>query len=126
MSLLDVDVCIHNYRTLMNCIPLHPPSLSTILSLFHKNVVLNFGMLLLKSFGYIMQKLSPYIPLQLASDSLLRIFRARVHHHHQGQVIPCYFPWIGCPISDLIVTGVTTSELEVVTPVRTYPVLGNF
>lgn len=42
------------------------------------------------SFGFIMQKLSPDMPLQLASDTLLRMFRARVHHHRQGQVLPCF------------------------------------
>jgi hypothetical protein len=34
-----------------------------------------------------MQKLSPDMPLQLASETLLRMFRARVHHHRQGQVL---------------------------------------
>jgi hypothetical protein len=32
------------------------------------------------------QKLSPDMPLQLASDTILRTLRARVHHHRQGQV----------------------------------------
>ena len=41
--------------------------------------------------GFIMQKLSPDMPLQLASDTLLRMFRARVHHHRQGQVLASFF-----------------------------------
>lgn len=44
---------------------------------------------LTKSFGFLMQKLSPDMPLQLASETLLRMFRARVHHHRQGQVLSC-------------------------------------
>ena len=32
------------------------------------------------------QRLSPDMPLQLASDTILRMLRARVHHHRQGQV----------------------------------------
>jgi len=45
-----------------------------------------------------MQKLSPDMPLQLASDTLLRMFRARVHHHRQGQVLTSFFfsRWIDC------------------------------
>ncbi|KAK8464683.1 hypothetical protein PHAVU_010G053600 [Phaseolus vulgaris] len=35
----------------------------------------------------VLEKLSPDMPLQLASDTLLRMFRARVHHHRQGQII---------------------------------------
>ena len=31
------------------------------------------------------QRLSPDMPLQLASDTILRMLRARVHHHRQGQ-----------------------------------------
>lgn len=33
-----------------------------------------------------LQKLSPDMPLKLASDTILRMLRARVHHHRQGQV----------------------------------------
>ncbi|VVA92227.1 unnamed protein product [Arabis nemorensis] len=32
-----------------------------------------------------LQKLSPDMPLKLASDTILRMMRARVHHHRQGQ-----------------------------------------
>ncbi|RYQ88464.1 hypothetical protein Ahy_B09g095638 isoform B [Arachis hypogaea] len=35
----------------------------------------------------VLEKLSPDMPLQLASETLLRMFRARVHHHHQGQIV---------------------------------------
>lgn len=35
----------------------------------------------------VLEKLSPEMPLQLASDTILRMLRARVHHHHQGQVV---------------------------------------
>ncbi|KOM58664.1 hypothetical protein LR48_Vigan11g169800 [Vigna angularis] len=35
----------------------------------------------------VLEKLSPDMPLQLASDTLLRMFRARVHHHRQGQIV---------------------------------------
>ncbi|XP_038723971.1 vacuolar sorting protein 3-like isoform X1 [Tripterygium wilfordii] len=27
------------------------------------------------------------MPLQLASDTILRMFRARIHHHRQGQIM---------------------------------------
>lgn len=33
-----------------------------------------------------LQTLSPEMPLQLASDTILRMLRARLHHHRQGQV----------------------------------------
>ncbi|KVH97196.1 Citron-like protein, partial [Cynara cardunculus var. scolymus] len=32
------------------------------------------------------KRLSPNMPLQLASDTILRMLRARLHHHYQGQV----------------------------------------
>ncbi|KAH0878279.1 hypothetical protein HID58_065673, partial [Brassica napus] len=32
-------------------------------------------------------KLSPDMPLKLASDTILRMLRARVHHHRQGQIV---------------------------------------
>lgn len=35
---------------------------------------------------FYLQKLSPDMPLKLASDTILRMMRARVHHHRQGQV----------------------------------------
>ncbi|MED6172374.1 hypothetical protein PIB30_049516 [Stylosanthes scabra] len=35
----------------------------------------------------VLEKLSPDMPLQLASETLLRMFRARVHHHLQGQIV---------------------------------------
>ncbi|PKA64379.1 hypothetical protein AXF42_Ash009601 [Apostasia shenzhenica] len=35
----------------------------------------------------VLEKLSPAMPLQLASDTILRMLRARVHHHHQGQIV---------------------------------------
>ncbi|EFH66797.1 hypothetical protein ARALYDRAFT_472531 [Arabidopsis lyrata subsp. lyrata] len=34
-----------------------------------------------------LQKLSPDMPLKLASDTILRMLRARVHHHRQGQIV---------------------------------------
>lgn len=37
------------------------------------------------------QRLSPDMPLQLASDTILRMLRARVHHHRQGQVTICSY-----------------------------------
>ncbi|KAH7681193.1 Quinoprotein alcohol dehydrogenase-like protein [Dioscorea alata] len=35
----------------------------------------------------VLEKLSPEMPLQLASNTILRMLRARVHHHHQGQIV---------------------------------------
>lgn len=35
----------------------------------------------------VLEKLSPEMPLQLASDTILRMLRARVHHHRQGQIV---------------------------------------
>ncbi|WOL12759.1 transforming growth factor-beta receptor-associated protein 1 [Canna indica] len=35
----------------------------------------------------VLEKLSPEMPLQLASDTILRMLRARVHHHCQGQIV---------------------------------------
>ncbi|KAG0460280.1 hypothetical protein HPP92_023408 [Vanilla planifolia] len=35
----------------------------------------------------VLEKLSPKMPLQLAADTVLRMLRARVHHHHQGQIV---------------------------------------
>ncbi|XP_028795690.1 vacuolar sorting protein 3 isoform X4 [Neltuma alba] len=35
----------------------------------------------------VLEKLSPDMPLQLASETLLRMLRARVHHHRQGQIV---------------------------------------
>lgn len=37
-------------------------------------------------FCFLFQTLSPDMPLQLASDTILRMLRARLHHHRQGQV----------------------------------------
>ncbi|KAF3948404.1 hypothetical protein CMV_025592 [Castanea mollissima] len=36
----------------------------------------------------VLEKLSPNMPLQLASETILRMFRARLHHHRQGDVVP--------------------------------------
>ncbi|CAD6273374.1 unnamed protein product [Miscanthus lutarioriparius] len=35
----------------------------------------------------VLERLSPDMPLQLASDTILRMLRARVHHHCQGQIV---------------------------------------
>ncbi|XP_057981960.1 vacuolar sorting protein 3 [Malania oleifera] len=35
----------------------------------------------------VLETLSPDMPLQLASETILRMLRARLHHHHQGQVV---------------------------------------
>uniref|UniRef100_A0A1J3CBU8 Transforming growth factor-beta receptor-associated protein 1-like protein n=1 Tax=Noccaea caerulescens TaxID=107243 RepID=A0A1J3CBU8_NOCCA len=35
----------------------------------------------------VLEKLSPDMPLKLASDTILRMLRARVHHHRQGQIV---------------------------------------
>ncbi|KAG6638914.1 hypothetical protein CIPAW_10G065000 [Carya illinoinensis] len=35
----------------------------------------------------VLEKLSPDMPLQLASETILRMFRARLHHHRQGQIV---------------------------------------
>nr|DAD18845.1 TPA_asm: hypothetical protein HUJ06_020308 [Nelumbo nucifera] len=35
----------------------------------------------------VLERLSPDMPLQLASDTILRMLRARVHHHLQGQIV---------------------------------------
>ncbi|CAL9045081.1 unnamed protein product [Musa banksii] len=35
----------------------------------------------------VLEKLSPEMPLQLASDTILRMLRAREHHHCQGQIV---------------------------------------
>ncbi|XP_020106961.1 transforming growth factor-beta receptor-associated protein 1 isoform X2 [Ananas comosus] len=35
----------------------------------------------------VLEKLSPDMPLQLASDTILRMLRARVHHHREGQIV---------------------------------------
>lgn len=35
----------------------------------------------------VLERLSPSMPLQLASDTILRMLRARRHHHYQGQVV---------------------------------------
>ncbi|CAN8312975.1 unnamed protein product [Cochlearia groenlandica] len=35
----------------------------------------------------VLEKLSPDMPLKLASDTVLRMLRARVHHHRQGQIV---------------------------------------
>ncbi|XVF25342.1 hypothetical protein REPUB_Repub13aG0205000 [Reevesia pubescens] len=35
----------------------------------------------------VLETLSPDMPLQLASDTILRMLRARLHHHHQGQIV---------------------------------------
>lgn len=35
----------------------------------------------------VLEKLSPEMPLQLASDTILKILRARVHHYRQGQIV---------------------------------------
>ncbi|XP_024988456.1 transforming growth factor-beta receptor-associated protein 1 isoform X2 [Cynara cardunculus var. scolymus] len=41
----------------------------------------------------VLERLSPNMPLQLASDTILRMLRARLHHHYQGQLLTV----IGCP-----------------------------
>ena len=43
------------------------------------------------------QRLSPDMPLQLASETILRMLRARLHHYHQGKV--CLFMLICCEFS---------------------------
>uniref|UniRef100_A0A0D6R6W1 Vacuolar sorting protein 39/Transforming growth factor beta receptor-associated zinc finger domain-containing protein n=1 Tax=Araucaria cunninghamii TaxID=56994 RepID=A0A0D6R6W1_ARACU len=35
----------------------------------------------------VLEALSPDMPLQLASETLSRMLRARVHHHRQGQIV---------------------------------------
>ncbi|KAJ7950518.1 transforming growth factor-beta receptor-associated protein 1 [Quillaja saponaria] len=35
----------------------------------------------------VLEKLSPDMPLQLASETILRMLRARLHHHRQGQIV---------------------------------------
>nr|GLL30044.1 transforming growth factor-beta receptor-associated protein 1 [Ipomoea trifida] len=35
----------------------------------------------------VLERLSPDMPLQLASETMLRMLRARLHHHHQGQIV---------------------------------------
>ncbi|WCJ28455.1 Vacuolar sorting protein 39 [Euphorbia peplus] len=35
----------------------------------------------------VLETLSPDMPLQLASDTILRMLRARLHHHLQGQIV---------------------------------------
>ncbi|CAH9145690.1 unnamed protein product [Cuscuta epithymum] len=35
----------------------------------------------------VLERLSPDMPLQLASETILRMLRARLHHHHQGQIV---------------------------------------
>ncbi|PWA93430.1 vacuolar sorting protein 39 [Artemisia annua] len=35
----------------------------------------------------VLERLSPNMPLQLASDTILKMLRARRHHHYQGQVV---------------------------------------
>ncbi|KAL4585968.1 hypothetical protein LXL04_010596 [Taraxacum kok-saghyz] len=35
----------------------------------------------------VLERLSPNMPLQLASDTILRMLRARLHHHYQGKVV---------------------------------------
>jgi len=35
----------------------------------------------------VLEKLSPEMPLQLASDTILRMLKARVHHHRHGQIV---------------------------------------
>lgn len=39
---------------------------------------------------FYLQRLSPNMPLQLASDTILRMLRARLHHNYQGQVGSSY------------------------------------
>ncbi|WOG84814.1 hypothetical protein DCAR_0103999 [Daucus carota subsp. sativus] len=35
----------------------------------------------------VLERLSPDMPLQLASETILRMLRARIHHHNQGQIV---------------------------------------
>ncbi|XP_052188074.1 vacuolar sorting protein 3 [Diospyros lotus] len=35
----------------------------------------------------VLERLSPDMPLELASDTILRMLRARLHHHRQGQIV---------------------------------------
>ncbi|KAJ4832081.1 hypothetical protein Tsubulata_009852 [Turnera subulata] len=35
----------------------------------------------------VLETLSPDMPLKLASDTILRMLRARIHHHRQGQIV---------------------------------------
>jgi hypothetical protein len=35
----------------------------------------------------VLERLSPDMPIQLASDTILRMLRARLHHHRQGQIV---------------------------------------
>lgn len=35
----------------------------------------------------VLERLSPDMPLQLASETILRMLRARLHHHHQGKIV---------------------------------------
>ncbi|XP_021739738.1 transforming growth factor-beta receptor-associated protein 1-like isoform X2 [Chenopodium quinoa] len=35
----------------------------------------------------VLERLSPDMPLQLASETILRMLRARLHHYHQGKIV---------------------------------------
>lgn len=35
----------------------------------------------------VLERLSPNMPLQLASETILRMLRARLHHYHQGKIV---------------------------------------
>uniref|UniRef100_A0A7N0VGU3 CNH domain-containing protein n=1 Tax=Kalanchoe fedtschenkoi TaxID=63787 RepID=A0A7N0VGU3_KALFE len=52
----------------------------------------------------VLETLSPDMPLQLASDTILRMLRARVHHHRQGQIV--------CNLSRAVDVDARLSRLE--------------
>ncbi|KAJ0837115.1 putative vacuolar sorting protein 39/Transforming growth factor beta receptor-associated domain 2 [Helianthus annuus] len=45
----------------------------------------------------VLERLSPNMPLHLASDTILRMLRARLHHHYQGQACS-YYDFLTCYI----------------------------
>ncbi|XP_021866697.2 vacuolar sorting protein 3 isoform X1 [Spinacia oleracea] len=58
-----------------------------------KEPMLNAAVRLLHNHGesldplQVLERLSPDMPLQLASETVLRMLRARLHHYHQGKIV---------------------------------------
>lgn len=64
-----------------------------IMLLYNSVCFMDTCLIVLISF-FFFQKLSPDMPLKLASDTILRMLRARVHHHRQGQVNNSQIPFL--------------------------------
>ncbi|XP_075670472.1 vacuolar sorting protein 3-like [Castanea sativa] len=67
----------------------------------------------------VLEKLSPDMPLQLASETILRMFRARLHHHRQGDLHE-RVDIVACLGGDGVILHASNLRRDVVPPVVSF------